>query len=141
MAVIAFYNRTGKEEIQDFAGLAETNPYLALVITTALFSLAGMPLFAGFVTKFFVFQAASDEGFLWITTVAVTMSTVSLYYYLRVIREMYLGEPAGDGARWRLSPTGYLTTGVLFIGILVIGIWATPVLEVADDAAAVLFPS
>lgn len=140
IAVIAFYNRTGSEEIADFRGLAETQPYLALVITTALFSLSGMPLLAGFVTKFVLFQAAAEEGFLWLATVAVIMSTVSLYYYLKVIRQMYVAEPAeGEGARWRLSPVAYFTTGVLFLGIFLVGLWATPIFKAADGASAMLF--
>ena len=139
IAVIAFYNRTGSEEIEDFRGLAETQPYLALVITTGLFSLSGMPLLAGFVTKFVLFQAAAEEGFLWLATVAVIMSTVSLYYYLKVIRQMYVAEPEGDGARWRLSPAAYFTTGVLFLGIFLVGLWATPIFEAADGASAMLF--
>ena len=140
IAVIAFYNRTGSEEIADFRGLAETQPYLALVITTGLFSLSGMPLLAGFVTKFFIFQAAAEEGFLWLSGVAVIMSTVSLYYYLKVIRQMYVVAPAeGAEGRWRPSLIAYGVTGVLFIGIFVVGLWAAPVLEVADDASAVLF--
>jgi NADH-quinone oxidoreductase subunit N len=139
MAVIAFYNRKGSEEISAFRGLAETQPYLALVIAAALFSLAGMPLLAGFVTKFFIFQAAAEEGLLWLVTLAVIMSTISLYYYLQVIRQMYVVEPDGDRARWRLSPASYAVTGVLFLGTFAVGIYATPILEAADDAAAVLF--
>ena len=140
IAVIAFYNRTGSELIEDFRGLAETQPFLALVIATGMFSLSGMPLLAGFVTKFFIFQAAAEEDFLWLAAVAVIMSTVSLYYYLKVIRLMYVVEPAeGAAERWHPSPIAYGTTGLLFIGIFVIGLWATPVLEVADDASAVLF--
>ncbi len=139
IAVIAFYNRTGSEEIADFRGLAETQPYLALVITTGLFSLSGMPLLAGFVTKFVLFQAAAEEGFLWLATVAVIMSTVSLYYYLKVIRQMYVAEPAEGDSRWRLSPIGYLTTGVLFLGIFLVGLWARPIFEAADGASAMLF--
>ena len=140
IAVIAFYNRTGSEEIEDFRGLAETQPYLALVITTGLFSLSGMPLLAGFVTKFVLFQAAAEEGFLWLATVAVIMSTVSLYYYLKVIRQMYVIEPAeGQEARWRLTPIAYLTTGVLFLGIFLVGLWATPIFKAADGASAMLF--
>ena len=139
-AVIAVHNRTGSERIEDFRGLAETQPYLALVIATGLFSLSGMPLLAGFVTKFFVFQAAAEQGFLWLSAVAVVMSTVSLYYYLRVIRQMYVVAPAeGAADRWRPSPLAYGVTGLLFLGIFVVGLWAAPVLEAADDAAAVLF--
>ena len=157
MAVIAFYNRTGKEDITDFRGLAETQPYLALVISAGLFSLSGMPLLAGFTTKFILFQAAAEGGFLWLAAVAVIMSTISLYYYLQVIKQMYLYEPDGAEvvaepaatetvrpderryARLRVSPASYLVTGVLFVGMFVIGIYATPVLTAADRAAAALF--
>ena len=139
-AVIAFYNKTGSELIEDFRGLAETQPFLAMVIAVGMFSLSGMPLLAGFVTKFFIFQAAAEEGFLWLATVAVIMSTVSLYYYLRVIRLMYVVPPAeGDGARWHPSPVAYGVIGVLFLGIFWVGLWAAPFLEAADDASAMLF--
>ena len=139
MAVIAFYNRTGKEEISDFRGLAETQPYLALVLTVAMFSLGGMPLLAGFLTKFILFQAAALDGFLWLATLAVIMSTVSLYYYLMIIKQMYLYEPDGDASRWRLSTAGYAVTGVLLAGTVFIGVYAGPVYEAADRASKALF--
>ena len=138
-AVIAFHNRTGHEEISEFRGLAETNPYLAMVLTAGMFSLAGMPLVAGFVTKFILFQAAAQEGFLWLAAVAVIASTISLYYYLIVIRNMYLREPAeGESERWRLSPAGYAATGLLSLGVLVIGLYPAQLFYVADRAVAVL---
>jgi NADH-quinone oxidoreductase subunit N len=138
-AVIAFHNRTGKEELDDFRGLAETNPYLAMVLTAGMFSLAGMPLLAGFVTKFILFQAAASGGFLWLTTVAMIASTISLYYYLQLIRRMYLLDPAeGEGARWRLSPASYVATGVLGLAMILVGVYAGPLFTIADRAAAVL---
>lgn len=138
-AVIALYNRTGTEEISGFRGLAQTNPYLALVITAGLFSLAGMPMLAGFLTKFILFQSASQGGYLWLVTFAVMMSVLSLYYYLKVIREMYLRQPDGDPSRWRLTPTGYLATGVLSLGVVVVGVYAAPLYTMADRASRVLF--
>ncbi|MEX2032881.1 MAG: proton-conducting transporter membrane subunit, partial [Dehalococcoidia bacterium] len=125
VAVIHFYNQTGKEEISDFKGLAQTNPYLALVITAGLFSLAGMPLLAGFFTKFILFQSVVSEGYLWLVIVGVVASTVSLFYYLQVIKQMYLYEPLNP-ARWRISATGYLVTGALFVAMVVLGLWGTP---------------
>src|SRR5207302_7853712 len=98
-AVIAIYNATGEEEIADYAGMAERQPFLALVLTMGLFSLAGMPLFAGFFTKFFLFQAAANHGLLWLAGFAVVNSFVSLYYYLLVIRRMYLDLPKPGEAR------------------------------------------
>lgn len=138
MGITHFFNRTQKEEISDFKGLAQTNPYLALVITAGLFSLAGMPLLAGFFTKFILFQAVADAGYLWLVVVGVVASTVSLYYYLIVIKQMYLYEPLED-VRWRISPTGYLVTGVLFVAMVVLGLWGTPLYHVADAAARALF--
>jgi NADH-quinone oxidoreductase subunit N len=140
MAIIAFYNQTGKEQIVDFRGLAQTNPYLALVITSGLFSLAGMPLLAGFLTKFILFQAVVSEGYTWLVLIALVASTVSLYYYLQVIKQMYLYQPeGGDTQRWRLTPTGYLATGALLVGVVWVGVYATPFYRVADRAIAPLF--
>ncbi len=138
-AVIAFYNRTGKEEIADFRGLAETQPFLALVITAGLFSLSGMPLLAGFATKFILFQAAASGGYLWLVGLAVVMSTVSLYYYLQVVRQMYFYEPVGDVSRWRPSPSSYALSALLLAAMVVVGLYFGPLYQVADTAAAALF--
>lgn len=140
MAIVAFYNHTGKEEIADFRGLAQTNPYLALVITAGLFSLAGMPLLAGFLSKFILFQAVVSAGYTWMVVIALIASTVSLYYYLQVIKQMYMSEPAdGDSVRWRLTPTGYMATGALLAGVVWVGVYATPFYRAADKAIAPLF--
>ena len=141
IAVIHFYNRTGREQIADFRGLAQTNPYLALVLATGFFSLAGMPLLAGFFTKFILFQSVVEGGYLWLVVIGVITSTVSLYYYLMVIRQMYLFQPEGDASRWRLSATGYITTAVLFAGIIFVGLYGAPLYTLADRAAFALFPS
>jgi NADH-quinone oxidoreductase subunit N len=141
IAVIHFYNRTGREQIADFRGLAQTNPYLALVLAAGFFSLAGMPLLAGFFTKFILFQSVVQGGYLWLVFIAVIASTVSLFYYLQVIRQMYLYQPEGDTARWRLSATGYLTTASLFAGMVFLGLYGAPLYTVADRAAFALFGS
>ena len=59
----------------------------------ALFSLAGLPIFAGFATKFYLFAAVGNEGLLWLVIVATAGSLISLYYYLMVIKQIYLGDP------------------------------------------------
>lgn len=138
-AIIHFYNRTGKEGIADLKGLAETNPYLALVLTAGLFSLAGMPLLVGFFTKFILFQAVVEADLLWLVVIGVVASTVSLYYYLMVIKQMYLYEPEGDATRWRISATGYITTGLLLGTVVVLGFWGTPLYRVSHEAALALF--
>lgn len=136
--IIMYYNWTGKEEISEYKGLAERAPYMALCLTIALFSLAGMPLFAGFATKFILFQAAADQDMLWLAGVASFFSFVSLYYYLVVIREMYLGEPE---ERTRF-PTAWLEYGALTVlvgGIFLMGLYPKPVFDIVEDGTNSIF--
>ena len=139
-AIIAFYNRTGRDDIIDVRGLAERQPFLAFAIAAALFSLAGMPLFAGFYTKFIIFQVAFNNGFLWLGAVGITASFVSLYYYLMVIKQMYLYQPEGDDrSRFTISRPLQGALLVLVAGVLFIGLYPTPLFEVIDGSTAHLF--
>jgi NADH-quinone oxidoreductase subunit N len=97
VVIIAWYNLTGEEEIDDFRGMRERAPLLAGALAGALFSLAGLPLFAGFVTKFILFQAVASEGYFWLAAIAVVTSVISLYYYLQVMRRAFV-DPLPEGA-------------------------------------------
>ena len=100
-ALISFFNMTGEDEIPALAGLADRQPLLAAAIAIGLFSLAGLPIFVGFSAKFYLFTAVASAGFLWLAGLAIFTSLISLYYYLQVIRQMYIqpalaaGAPAG----------------------------------------------
>ena len=94
--LISFFNMTGKEMMTDLAGLGGTQPFLAASIAIGMFSLAGLPIFAGFAIKFYLFTAIADEGLLWLASLAVFASLVSLYYYLQVIRQMYIQPAEGE---------------------------------------------
>ena len=91
--IIAFFNRTGRQQMTDLAGLADQQPFVAAAIAAGLFSLGGLPIFAGFAIKFYLFVAVAQGGFLWLAGLAIFSSLISLYYYLQVIRQMYI-EPA-----------------------------------------------
>jgi formate hydrogenlyase subunit 3/multisubunit Na+/H+ antiporter MnhD subunit len=99
--LIAFFNMTGREMISDFAGLADQQPFLAASIAIGMFSLGGLPIFAGFAIKFYLFTAVAEGGFLWLASLAIFSSLIALYYYLQVIRQMYiqpaLAAPGGSG--------------------------------------------
>lgn len=138
-ALTAAVNRTGSEEIVGLRGLAETQPFLALVITASLFSFAGLPFFAGFATKLFLLQGATTNETIWVVALAVLNSFISLYYYLMVIRQMYLFDPVGDATRWRVQPALWGLAAVLLIGVLVIGIYPGPAFELSEQAARPLF--
>ncbi len=137
--IIAWYNLTGRDEISGFRGMAERTPLLAAALTAALFSLSGMPLFAGFFTKFMLFQAVADEGFLWLTVIAVVMSFVSLYYYLLVIREIYVSKPEEGEERLPVPALISGLTVALTIGVFYVGIFPRHLLDVAEEATKLLF--
>lgn len=138
VCVIIYYNWTGKEEIRDFAGLRDRAPFLAYSLSIALFSLAGMPLFAGFATKFILFQAAADQDLIWLSGVAVTMSFVSLYYYLIIIKEMFLGQPP-ETTSLPVPRIEYGALALLVAGVLFVGLYPRPLFSAVDDSTAVVF--
>ncbi|MBI2764584.1 MAG: NADH-quinone oxidoreductase subunit N [Chloroflexi bacterium] len=138
-ALTAYYNRTGKDTIVGLRGLAETQPLLAMVITVSLFSFAGLPFFAGFATKLIMFQSATTDGLLWLVGLAVVNSFISLYYYLMVIRQMYLFEPEGGLTRFRPSPLLGALAGVLMLGVVFIGVYPTALYKAADRATETLY--
>lgn len=82
--------QSGKVKLDDYNGLYQTNPRLSFVMMIALFSLAGIPPFAGFFSKFFVFSAAIDQGFYVLVFIALLNTIISLYYYLLVVKAMFL---------------------------------------------------
>ena len=88
--IIHHVHNQGDESIEGVRGLALTHPILALALMVALFGLAGIPPLSGFVGKFFLFSVAAQSGYYWLVALAALNSTVSLYYYLRIIRQMYI---------------------------------------------------
>ncbi len=138
-ALTAYYNRTGNDQIEGLRGLAETQPYLALIITVSLFSFAGLPFFAGFATKLFMFQASSGNGLMWLVGLAVINSFVSLYYYLMIMRQMYMFDPPEGLTRFRVNPVLGALGGALMLGVLAIGIYPGPFFEAVEHATEPLY--
>ena len=150
-ALISFFNMTGKEEITDLGGLADHQPFLAACLGMGLFSLAGLPIFAGFTMKFYIFTAVANEGFLWLAGVAIFSSLIGLYYYLNVLRQVYI-EPAlpGDGGGDLLEEHPMLTKRpswslitVLASGaaaMIWLGIYPKPLIDAIEAASRALMP-
>jgi NADH-quinone oxidoreductase subunit N len=99
--VTAISNATGKENIDEYNGLYKTNPRLSLIMMLALFSLAGIPPVAGFFGKFFLFTAAAEKGFYFLVMIAVLNTIISLYYYLLVIKAMFINKNDNPIANFR----------------------------------------
>ncbi len=114
-------NNTGKENMDDFNGFYSTNPRLSLIMLLALFSLAGIPPVAGFFGKFFLFTAAASKGMFVLVFIAVLNATVSLYYYLLVVKAMFINKtehpiPALAATWYEKVALSICLTGVVVIG-------------------------
>lgn len=92
-AVIAISNKAGSDLIDDYTGMGKRAPALALALTLCLVSLIGLPPTAGLIAKVYIFNAAVQHGLLWLVIVAVINSCISAYYYLKVVKVMWLGAP------------------------------------------------
>ena len=139
IAIIAISNKTGSDEINDFSGISRRSPVLALVLAFCLISLIGIPPTGGFIAKFYIFNAAIQEDLLWLVIIAVLNSVVSAYYYLRVVKVMYLGEPASQEAVPSSIPMRAAMT-ITSLGVLLLGVYPWVVLRLAETAAAMLIP-
>jgi len=139
VVIIAWYNLTDKEEITDFRGMRERAPLLAGALAGALFSLAGLPLFAGFVTKFILFQAATEQGYYWLAAIGVVTSVISLYYYLMVMKEAFVSAPGEGETRLRVPYVMQGLTVSLMLGVFYVGLYPAQLFSVIDNATKFLF--
>lgn len=112
----------GKVDLSDYNGLYQTNPKLAFLMTISLFSLAGIPPFAGFFSKFFVFMAAFQEGFHLLVFIALINTVVSLYYYLLVVKAMYITPNEHPIAHFRSDSYTRISLVLCIAGVLALGI-------------------
>ncbi len=135
--IVAALRRSDRPGVRvaDFAGLARTNPWLAFAMLVFLLSLAGIPATAGFIGKWYLFGAAVRADYAWLAVVAVLMSVVSAYYYLRIVVAMYMGEASGEGPA-RVAPALAGTLAVALIFTLLIGLYPQPFVNLAAQGAA-----
>ncbi|MHB8076982.1 NADH-quinone oxidoreductase subunit N [Desulfosporosinus fructosivorans] len=128
----------GSDDIKDFAGLWRRSPLAAVVMTASLLSLAGIPPLAGFVGKFYLFSAVMDQGHIAIAYIGFVMSMISVYYYLSVVKVMFLNE--GEGLP-DVPVHGAMKFTLVFTMVitLVIGLYPTPLAQMAIAAAQSLF--
>jgi NADH-quinone oxidoreductase subunit N len=116
--------RSGKVALDDYNGLYQTNPRLSFVMMLALFSLAGIPPFAGFFSKFFVFAAAVDQGFYVLVFIALLNTIISLYYYLLVIKAMFLTKSETPIELIKSDFPLKLSLVICTMGIMLIGLFS-----------------
>jgi NADH-quinone oxidoreductase subunit N len=133
--MILLLSRAGfeAENIDDFKGLNQKSKWYAFVMLVLMFSLAGIPPTAGFFAKLSVLQAVLEAGYTWLVVLAVLLSVVGAFYYLRIVKVMYMDDPVGEitiepraGTRWVLSAMGIVT--------LVLGVLPAPLMDLCVRA-------
>lgn len=138
-AVVAHLARKGERyvDVEDFAGLAVTQPAAAALFAIFLLSLIGVPPTAGFFGKFYVFKAALDADLVGLTILGLLNSAVGAYYYLRILVVMYMRDP-GEAAASAPPPTPAtrVTLWICAAGTLLLGVWPSLILASAERAAA-----
>ena len=119
-AVIA--SQTGKEKIDDYKGLYQTNPFLSWVLALALFSLAGIPPTAGFFGKLFLITAGASKGNYMFITIAALNMIVSLYYYLKIVRAMFMDKNEQPIEKINIQPATKFALIICAAGIVLVGL-------------------
>jgi NADH-quinone oxidoreductase subunit N len=125
-------NKLESENIEDYNGLGYKSPILGVCLTIFLISLTGLPPTAGFIGKLYVFTSVIRSGYLWLAVIGVINSVISLYYYLRVVRNMYLRNVENNETKIVFSPSVILIMILLAIPTLIFGIYFSPVAEWAN---------
>jgi NADH-quinone oxidoreductase subunit N len=135
--VLAHLGQAGEKrlEIQDYAGLGSKQPVLAACFSLFLLSLLGLPATAGFLGKFFAFQAALDSRIVWLVVIAAINSVIGSYYYLRVIVAMYFWAPSKEYVPTKVSPSLAVALTIAAVGTIYLGIFPARVLNFAKVAA------
>ena len=134
--VIAFSQSTNSDEIEDYSGLNRRSPFLAFSMLVFLLSLAGVPPLAGFIGKLYVFVAAIHEGLYTLITVGLISIIISMYYYLIVVKNMYINEPTDPAPIFVPGPL----KAVIFIslaGTVILGVWPQPFMAFAVAATGI----
>jgi NADH-quinone oxidoreductase subunit N len=136
-AIYAISQRTGSDEIADYAGMGRRAPFLAAALAFCLLSLTGIPPTAGFVAKLYIFNAAIHSDLTWLVIVGVLNTAVSAFYYLSIVRQMYLTPAPEEGD---IHPTPMLATALAATaaGVLLFGIVPTPLIDAAQRAVGAL---
>jgi len=132
---------SNEENLEDYRGLGPRAPLLGVTMAIFLFSLTGLPPFAGFVGKFFLFAAVIDAHLYWLAIVGIANSVVALYYYAKILRAMYLERPvdAEKAPRLQLAPSQSVLLLVLAAPTVLLGVFWGPLASLVNRSVAFLF--
>ena len=130
--VMIVANKTGNESLSSYKGLGYRSPIIGVAMVIFLVSLTGLPPTAGFIGKLYLFAALIDAKWLWLAIVGALNSVVSLYYYVRIVRNMFLRDSEGDTSPLAFSATQVVLLLALVVPTLLFGIYFGPITDFAN---------
>ncbi len=134
--VLLIANETGSEDIEDYKGLGFRSPFIGVALTIFLLSLTGVPPTAGFIGKLYLFAALINAKLITLAVIGVLNSVVSLYYYARVLRNMFLRDPGSSDRDLKFSPAQVVLVLILVIPTILLGLYFTPLVEYAQASVS-----
>ncbi len=138
-AIIAISNKTGSDDIADFSGMFKRAPFLTLGLSLGFISLLGLPPTSGLIAKVYIFNAAMQQGLGWLVVAAVINSVISAFYYMRVVKVMWLGDPV-DEEKVPSSGALKIALAISCLGVLLLGILPGAFIRLAESAVKMLAP-
>ena len=135
-AIIAITNKINSDEINDFSGIVKRAPLLALALSFCLISLIGLPPTSGLIAKIYIFSSAVQHGLLWLVIVAVINSCISAFYYLRVVKVMWVGAPASE-EKVPSSVALRVALGICCVLVFLLGVIPGGFIGIAEAAAKI----
>lgn len=136
--VMLIANKIGSEEIDEYDGIGYKSPLLGVSLAVFLVSLTGLPPTAGFIAKLYLFIALVDAKMIAVAIIALLNTVVSLYYYVRVLKHMFLTKPKNEEEKISISFSDTLILLALLIPVFVFGLYFTPIVNLARNSIALL---
>ncbi len=136
--VMLIANKIGSEELDDYKGLGMSAPFLGVSLAIFLVSLTGLPPTAGFIGKLYIFMALVDAKMIVVAVIALLNTVVSLYYYIKVLKHMFIDKSEKEIPRFSASYGAIALVVVMLTPILVLGVYFTPLVNLAKSSIALL---
>jgi NADH-quinone oxidoreductase subunit N len=136
--VMLVANKTGSEDIDSYKGLGYRAPFVSVAMVIFFISLAGLPPTAGFIGKLFIFASLLDAKWIWLAIVGAINSVISLYYYVRVVRNIFLRDPEAGAERIVFTIPQIAVVLLLVVPTLVLGLYYSPIVELANASVIMI---
>jgi NADH-quinone oxidoreductase subunit N len=136
-AAIMIANKFGTESINEMKGFGYRAPFLCVAMGIFMFSLTGVPLTAGFIGKFYIFAALVNGGYVWLALIGLLNSTISLYYYIKILKNMFLVQPTGNKTHESFSWGYNFILIVLIVPTILLGIYFGPLTKLAEYSSQI----